>query len=83
MLIVVLSVMSTIRDHQASSNVEASYTKDLVVQKGVKYCEGRKSETRGPDRRYNNQLLIVSMPISYILFSTGSREYVSGVPCSL
>ena len=32
------TVMSTIRDHPASSNVEASY----VVQKGVKYGEGTK-----------------------------------------
>ena len=36
------TVMSTIRDHLARSNVEESYTKDLVVQKGVKYGEGRR-----------------------------------------
>ena len=38
------TVMSTIRDHLASSNEEPSYTKDVLVQKGVKYGEGRKSE---------------------------------------
>ena len=56
--------ISTIRDHLASSNKEVSYTKDLVVQKRVKYGEGRKSEMRDPARRYSNQLMIETVSMS-------------------
>ena len=63
------TVMSTIRDHLASSIVEESYTKDLVVQKGVKYGEGRKSEMRGPARRYSNQLLMETVSMCTLRWS--------------
>ena len=58
------TVLSTVRDHLASSREEESFTKEMLVEKGVKFGEGRKSDLRGPARRLSNQLMMetVSMP---------------------
>ena len=58
------TVLSTVRDHLASSREDESFTKEMLVEKGVKFGEGRKSDLRGPARRLSNQLMMetVSMP---------------------
>ena len=48
------TVLSTVHDNLASSREEESFTKDMVVEKGVKFGEGRKSDLRGPVRRVSN-----------------------------
>ena len=50
------TVLRIVRDHLANRRVEESYTKDLLIGKGVKYGEGRKSNISDPTRRYTNQL---------------------------
>ena len=59
-------VEATTVDFLPSSNVDVSYIKDLVVQKGVKYGEGRKSEMRG---RASNQLLMETVSIPTLRWS--------------
>ena len=58
------TILSTVRDYLASAREEDSFTKNIVMEKGVKPGEGRKSELRGPARRFSNQLMMetVSMP---------------------
>ena len=74
------TVLSTVRDHLVSSIEEESFTKDVVIGKGVKYGEGRKSDLRGPARRYSNQLLMetVSMPtLRWTLLRRGEEIWSS------
>ena len=74
------TVLSTVRDHLVSSIEEESFTKDVVIGKGVKYGEGRKSDLRGPARRYSNQLLMetVSMPtVRWTLLRRGEEIWSS------
>ena len=42
------TVLRIVRDHLANRRVEESYTKDLLIEKGVKSGEGRKSSMRDP-----------------------------------
>ena len=52
------------RDYLVSSREEQSFTKDLLVEKGVEPGEGRKCVLKGTVRRFSNQLMMetVSMP---------------------
>ena len=52
------AVLQIVRDLFASGRAEESYTKDLLIEKGVKGGEGRKSKVRDPTRRYTNQLMM-------------------------
>ena len=52
------TVLSTVRDYLASSKEEEFFTKDVLMEKGVKPGEGRKSELKGPVRRLSNQLIM-------------------------
>ena len=52
------TVLRIVRDHLASRREEGSFTKDLLIEKGVQYGEGRKSSMRDPTRRYTNQMMM-------------------------
>ena len=72
------TILSTVRDYLASAIEEDSFTKNIVMEKGVKYGEGRKSELRGPDRRFSNQLMMetVSMPtLRWTLLKRGEEVW--------
>ena len=72
------TILSTVRDYLASAREEDSFTKNIVMEKGVKSGEGRKSELRGPARRFSNQLMMetVSMPtLRWTLLKRGEEVW--------
>ena len=58
------TVIALVRDYLASSRDEESFTKEIVIEKGVQPGEGRRSSLRDPIRRYNNQLMMETISLS-------------------
>jgi len=73
------TVSRIVRDHLASRRGEESYTKDLLIEKGVKYGEGRKSNVRDPTRRFTNQLMMETISVNtlrWTLLRRGEEVWV-------
>ena len=74
------TVLRIVRDHLASTRVEESYTKDLLIEKGVKCGEGRKSSMRDPTRRFTNQLMMETISVHtlrWTLLRRGEEVWVN------
>ena len=67
------TVLRIVRDHLANRRVEESYTKDRLIENGVKYGEGRKSNVRDPTRRYTNQLMMETISVYTLKWSLQRR----------
>ena len=67
------TVLRIVRDHLANRRVEESYTKDRLIESGVKYGEGRKSNVRDPTRRYTNQLMMETISVYTLKWSLQRR----------
>ena len=67
------TVLRIVRDHLANKRVEESYTKDRLIENGVKYGEGRKSNVRDPTRRYTNQLMMETISVYTLKWSLQRR----------
>ena len=57
------------RDYLATS-----FTKDLLVEKGAKPGEGRKSELKGPAGRFSNQPMMETASMSTLRWTLLRRE---------
>ena len=67
------TVIELVRDHLASTRVEDSFTKEMLIEKGVKPGEARKCELRDPVRRYNNQLMMETVSLHTLRWTLKRR----------
>ena len=67
------SVIGLVRDHLASNRDEDSFTKEMLMEKGVKPGEARMCELRDPIRRYHNQLMMETVSIHTLRWTLKRR----------
>ena len=67
------TVIGLVRDHLASTRVEDSFTKEMLIEKGVKPGEARKCELRDPVRRCINQLMMETISLQTLRWTLKRR----------
>ena len=67
------TVIGLVCDHLASTRVEDSFTKEMLIEKGVQPGEARKCELRDPVRRYNNQLMMETVSLHTLRWTLKRR----------
>ena len=58
------TVTALVREHLVNKREEESFTRSILMEKGIQPGEGRRCELRGPTRRCYNQFLMetISLP---------------------
>ena len=67
------NVVGLVRDHLASNRVEDSFTKEMLIEMGVKPGEARKCELRDPVRRCINQLMMETISLQTLRWTLKRR----------
>ena len=67
-----------LRRHDYSVNIAGGFpaaqlTSDYVVADGIHFPSKRRAYTRGPDRKPNTEMLMVSIDISEVRFTGGAQ----------
>ena len=66
-------MIGLVRDHLASNQVEDSFTKEMLIEKGVKPGEARKCELRDPVISCINQLMMETVSLHTLRWSLKRR----------
>lgn len=67
------TVIGLVRDFLASKREEESFTKDLLIEKGMQQNEGRRCGLRDPVRRCNNQLMMETVSLHTLRWTLRRR----------